>query len=184
VLKGGRSGRGWHPHGPHSHGPHHRGPWGRWGPPPPPPFGGPPWARGRRRLQWLYRELETTPEQERTIKDAVEEVLDARHALLRERRKSGEDFAESIAGDSFDENVLGETFSRQDDRVRDLQKALAGALGRVHAVLDPDQRRRLARILARGPGRGPGFGPFRDGPPPPPPGEGPPPPPPFDDEVL
>jgi len=44
-----------------------------------------------------------------------------------------------------------------------MKEALAGALRRIHAILDPRQRERLAEILSRGPRyRGGWGGPYRD----------------------
>lgn len=132
VLKGGRRcGRGWHGGGWHRH----RG--GRW-------------RRGgkTRYLGFLFDRLETTPGQEKEIRAAVEELMDKGAELRREARASRSDVAKLLRTETLDETILGELFARHDERLRELQKAFADALGRVHQALDPEQRARLADWLA------------------------------------
>jgi hypothetical protein len=70
--------------------------------------------------------------------------------------------AAAIAGEEFDEESLAGMFVRQDDLMRELRGDLAGALGRIHAALDPEQRERLAELIAKGPGAmWGGGGPYR-----------------------
>ncbi|HJL15612.1 MAG TPA: Spy/CpxP family protein refolding chaperone [Sandaracinaceae bacterium LLY-WYZ-13_1] len=150
MLKRGRGcGRGWHGH---HHGPRRRhggrGGWRRGGP--------------RRWLRFLYERLDTTPGQEKEIAAAVEGFVEQARSMKREARTSRDDVAKVLRDDGFDETTLGELFGRHDERVRDLQKAFADALGRVHQALDPEQRQRLAALIESG--HGPDFGgPYRGG---------------------
>jgi Spy/CpxP family protein refolding chaperone len=149
VLKGGRRrcGRGWHGGGPygHRHGRHGRHGW----------RGGP-----RRFLRFLFEKLDTTPGQEKEISAAVEDFVEQARSLKREGRTSRDEVAELLRTESLDETILGELFGRHDERLRDLQKAFADALGRIHQALDPEQRERLAEMIESG--HGPGFGgPYR-----------------------
>jgi hypothetical protein len=121
--------------------------WGHGG------FGGPGrsfWLRA------VFARLDTTPGQEREIRSAIEEfqstLYDAKDGLKGVR----EDLARAISGESFDEIAAGEASGRADTAVSRAKDALASALKRIHAVLDPKQRERLAEILAKGPA---GFGP-------------------------
>lgn len=112
-------------------------------------------------LRFLFRKLDTTSGQEKEIKAAVEELFTAGKALREESRKSRDDVATLLRTETLDETVLGGLFSRHDDRLRELQKAFADALGRVHQALDPAQREQLAKLLESGE-HGPGFGgPYR-----------------------
>ena len=151
----------------------HHGPWGGhcgpgrwghggggWGGGPwdggPGGGGGPPWAgNGFVRAQVLRhvsQRLAATPGQEKVIASALDEVMQAGRAAHEAMRASKKDLAATFAGPSFDESLLGDVFSRQDDAIRNLRLAVTGALGRVHEVLEPEQRERLAELLARGPG--------------------------------
>ena len=143
VLRGSRRGcgrgrgRGWH-----GGGRRHRG-------------GGP-----GRFIGFLFDRLETTPGQEKEIRGAIDDLFEKAGELKREGRSSRNDVAKLLRTESLDETILGELFTRHDDRLRDLQKAFADALGRVHQSLDPEQRERLATILEGE--HGPSFGgPYR-----------------------
>ncbi|MGF1469753.1 MAG: Spy/CpxP family protein refolding chaperone [Sandaracinaceae bacterium] len=166
VLKGGR--RGWGPGcGPPRHHHHHR--WGRRGRGHGP--GGLLFGLGGPWLAYVRRRLETTPSQDRAIREAVREFTDELRGLRREVRAYREDVATSVRGDTLDETVLGELFGRQDDRIREVRKAFVGMLGRIHAVLDDEQRRRLGAMIEGAPliddeppfeGPPGGDGPYRD----------------------
>lgn len=149
VVRGGRCGRGWH--GGHHRG-RHRGGWrgGDWK------------ERGRAHfLGVVFDRLATTPSQEKEIRGAVEELFERSADLRREGERSRNDVASLLRTESLDETILGELFARHDERLRELQKAFADALGRVHQALDPEQRRRLATLIESGP-QGPGWGgPYR-----------------------
>ncbi len=147
VLRSGRhcGGRGWHG-GWHGRG-HHRHGW-RSGP--------------RGPLRWLFEKLDTTPGQEKEIAAAVDEFIEQARALKREGKASRDDVARVLRNESLDETQLGELFSRHDDALREVQKAFAGTLGRIHGALDPAQRAKLADLIESGPRFGFG-GPYRGG---------------------
>ncbi|MCA9610940.1 MAG: periplasmic heavy metal sensor [Myxococcales bacterium] len=153
VLRGGRRGcgghrgcgRGWHGG--------HRGHGGGWR-----HRGGP-----TRFLGFVFDRLQTTPGQEKEIRGAVEELFDKASELRRERDATRNDLAKLLRTESLDETILGELFARHDERLRDLQKAFADALGKVHQALDPEQRAQLASYLESDRGRGDWGGPYRGG---------------------
>ena len=133
---------------------------GRWG-------GGPPWGRrghhrgGPRSFFWhALARLDLTPAQEKVVKTEVDQLKQKARGLKEEGKSARGDMARSIRGDSFEEEVLAAMFIRHDDLLHGLRGDLAGALGRIHAVLDPEQRERLADLLESGPGR-PWGGPYR-----------------------
>lgn len=140
VLRRGRRGcHGWH--GGHHHRHHHRG-------------------GQRHMLRFLFERLDTTPGQEKEIRGAIDDLFEEGRGLRREGRSSRDDVAKLLRTESLDETILGELFARHDERLRDMQKAFADALGRIHQALDPEQRAQLASLLEsdHGPGHG---GPYR-----------------------
>ncbi len=147
VLRGGRhgacGGRGWRGHGGHRHG----GWRGHGGP--------------GRFLGSVFDRLETTPGQEKEIRAAVDQLFDKARDLRREGDASRADLAKLLRTESLDETILGELFARHDERLRELQKAFADALGKVHQTLDPEQRNRLAAFLEGEARRGDWGGPYR-----------------------
>lgn len=140
-----------------------RGGWGGGGP----GLGDDPWSGGpggpgsrwgggffrQQVLRHLSVRLGATPGQEKVIASAADEVFEAGRAAHDAMRATKKDLADVFAGPAFDESLLGDVFSRQDDAIRNLRLAVSGALGKVHEVLEPEQRARLAELLARGPGR-------------------------------
>ncbi len=142
--------------------------------------GGPPWGRGFRGwgrgghgggiggsfwLRMLYTRLDTTPGQEREIRAALEELRergrDAKSGMLETRESLGK----SVAGEEFDTAAFEAVSARIDATSEKMKDAAASALKRIHGVLDPKQRERLAELVSRGAfgrwGRGGGGGPYR-----------------------
>jgi Spy/CpxP family protein refolding chaperone len=117
-------------------------------------------------LRALYSRLDTTPGQEREIRAAIEELReragDAKSGMLETRESLGK----SVAGEAFDDGAFEAVSARVDATSEKMKDALSSALRRVHAVLDPKQRERLAELMSKGAfgrwGRGSGDGgPYR-----------------------
>ncbi|MBI4952759.1 MAG: periplasmic heavy metal sensor [Myxococcales bacterium] len=109
--------------------------------------GGPFWLRA------VLARLETTPTQRRAIVAAAEEFGKEVRPLRDELRQSQKDLAAVYRGAYFDESVLGHVFGRHDEVIERFRRAAVGLLGKVHEVLDEEQRARLAKILEAGVGR-------------------------------
>jgi len=143
---GGCGHRGYH----HGYGGH--GPFGGHGP------GRSWWLRG------LFSRLDTTPGQEKEIRAAIEEV----QRVAREAKEgvfgSRESVAKAFAADVFDGSAIDEASAKIDASTARVKEAIRSALERVHSVLDPKQRERLAELLQRGPRgfRGGWGGPYRE----------------------
>ncbi len=116
-------------------------------------------GRGRFVLNRLLDRLDTTPGQEKVIREAVDTLMDDLHDAKREFRGSRTDVAQVIRSETLDRAQVEALFTRHDvviDRVR--QNAL-DAFGKVHEMLDERQRKILAEIVESGP-FGRGFGRF------------------------
>lgn len=149
---GGRCGRG------------HRGGWGgggyggygddSWDDGPGPRWGGGGGGSFFRQgiLRQLSMRLSATPGQEKVIAGAAEEIFAAGRAAHETLRATKKEVADTFAGPAFDDALLGDVFTRQDEAISGFRTAVSSALTKVHEVLEPEQRRRLAELLARGPG--------------------------------
>lgn len=104
--------------------------------------------RSRGWLWWLFERLDTSPGQERAIREALEELRAAAGEMKSELRHGRNAVADVLRSDSVDETQLGELFARHDDRITELRKAFVGAVQRVHDALDEGQRSRLAELLS------------------------------------
>lgn len=157
---GGCGGRGWGGHGWHGHRHGHGhgrgwgggGGWGDWG-----------GARGGFWLRGLFEQLDTTPGQEKVIKQAVDEVFEATRAMRGELDQTRRDIAGAMRSGTVDETAMGELFARHDEKLREVRKAFVGAVAKVSDALDEEQRKRFADLLERGLGGG-GWGRFGGGP--------------------
>jgi uncharacterized membrane protein len=161
--------RGWARHG-GCHGGSYSGggPWGRahwgrrghwggeghddWGA----PHGGssPFWLRG------VFARLDTTPGQEKVIREVFDEMRAHGRDLGAEFGRARTDVADALRADTIDATALGEAFGRHDDALDRMRKAAIGALAKLHDALDERQRRLLAQWIESRRGGGP----YRDAP--------------------
>lgn len=129
----------WREHEGHHHHHHRGGGWGfrgGWGP--------------RAWISMLSQRLDLTPAQEKVVFQQFGEVRDALRKGRGELRESRRDLAKAFRATSFDAVLLGETFSRHDNSIEEVRKAVTGALARIHEALDERQREKLAEILEEG----------------------------------
>jgi Spy/CpxP family protein refolding chaperone len=140
--------RGWHGHG---------GGGGGWG-------GGPPAGDGggdgdgfgggafgvRRPLRFLAYKLELDERQVAELARVLDELKVERAQGEVDRRRSLTAFADAIGAESFDEARAKEAGALRVATAERLRDAVTKALGRIHAVLEPDQRERLAYLIRTG----------------------------------
>ena len=155
LIKVVRRGRHHHHFGGHHgcHGPrHHRG-WGRHhrgG-----PRRGPGGPFGRRALHRLFERLDTTPDQERVIREAFDEVFAEGGKMREHARGLGDATRETMAAELFTEDVLEQAFADQDAAIARFRESVKHGLKEIHEVLDERQRQELSSMMRRF-----GFGPF------------------------
>ena len=137
------------------HGRFGRGPGGRWG----------GFARGPRTfLRGLFVKLETTPSQEKVIVAAVTEVREAAARAREDASLAREDVAQAMRAEIIDEAALGSAQAKAERATSEVRVAVADALRKIHEVLDPAQRAKIADWLSRRPGffgGDSGSGPYR-----------------------
>lgn len=117
-------------------------------------------GRARFFLNRLLDRLDTTPGQEKVIREAIDAVQDELHDARREFRGSRADFAHVIRSEHLDQAQVEAIFTRHDVVIDRVRRSALEAFGRVHETLDDRQRKTLADLVESGP-FGRGFGRFR-----------------------
>jgi Spy/CpxP family protein refolding chaperone len=67
-----------------------------------------------------------------------------------DQRRTTATFADAVAGESFDEAKVNEAADARVKSAERLRGAVVKALGKIHAILDPEQRAKLAYLLRTG----------------------------------
>lgn len=123
-------------------------------------FVGPRGLRGGRRGRWggfgrrwmmesLFDRLGTRPEQERVIEAALADLQERARSTREKMSTWREDVSRLFDAEALDGDALKATLDAPDPALAELKAAAVEALAKVHAALEPDQRRTLARLMAR-----------------------------------
>ena len=149
-------------HGPWGHGGHGPGghsPWGHGGHG---PGGHGPWGQGGRRGRKVSdeafaraagevfkRRLRVDPDQEDILDHALRDVQQSLKELRQALAESRQTVAQAFSAEAVDDPALAAAFARQDQAISRARQDLASAIKQVHAVLDEEQRARLAELLGK-----------------------------------
>lgn len=110
--------------------------------------------RARRRVPVraarLLRRIGATPEQERAVRTELDALAEAFLALRADARPLRGDL---IVAPALDAARVGETIDARLASAAAFRTHVAEAIARVHDVLDPGQRERLAALVRHGPRR-------------------------------
>ena len=117
---------------------------------------------GRRALYGALAHLDASPAQERAIIAEFEKVTERVRAARNTAKDGRADLAAAIRGPSLDDAALGGWLGRLDSATAEARTAVLEAVRNIHALLDDQQREKLATLLDQGwwRGRG-GGGPYR-----------------------
>lgn len=120
--------------------------------------GGPPWEGGgdgggfgvRRPLRFLAWKLELEEEQVAKLAVILDELKTERAQAAVDQRRSISAFADAIEGESLDETKAKEAGNLRVKSAERLREAVLAALGKLHALLDGEQRKKLSYLLRTG----------------------------------
>ena len=140
------------------------GPWGRHGGPhgrghgheggPGPDGGDGGEAFGgfgvRRPLRFLAFKLELDEAQVTELAAVLSELKTERAQAAVDQRRTTSSLAEAVTGDTFDEARAKAAADERTKSTERVQAAVVGALARIHALLKPEQRVKLAYLLRTG----------------------------------
>ena len=138
--------------GPHGGG----GPWqgrGRGGPHFGGHGGGDDFGGGfgvRRPLRFLAWKLELEEEQVAELAAVLDDLKTERAQAAVDDRRAVASLADAVAAETFDAGKVGTATGERAKSAERLQAAVAKALGRIHALLKPEQRTRFAYLLRTG----------------------------------
>ena len=104
----------------------------------------------RRPLRFLAWKLELEEPQVSELAKVLNDLKTERAQAAVDDRRSTSAFADGIAGEVFDETRVSEAASLRVKTAERLRDAVVTALRRIHAVLDPEQRERLAYLIRTG----------------------------------
>ena len=117
-------------------------------------------GRGRFVLNRLLDRLDTTPGQEKVIREAVDALLEDVHEARGEFRTTRVEVAQAIRGETLDRGAIDGVFERHDRIIERVRQGALDSFGKVHETLDERQRKILAELIEAGPFAR-GFWPFR-----------------------
>jgi Spy/CpxP family protein refolding chaperone len=104
----------------------------------------------RRPLRFLAHKLDLDEAQVTELARILNDLKTERAQGAVDHRRSTSAIADAVAGESLDETKLGAAVTERVKTAERLRDAVVRAIGRIHAVLQPDQRERFAYLIRTG----------------------------------
>jgi Spy/CpxP family protein refolding chaperone len=131
----------------------HSGPWGFKGFMPCPSdegFGAGGGFGVRRPLRFLAHRLDLDDKQVEQLARILDELKIERAQAAVDDRRALADFADAVSGEQFDAAKADSAGQRRTDSTQRLRATLNRSLEQIHAMLNPEQRIRLAHLIRTG----------------------------------
>lgn len=104
----------------------------------------------RRPLRYLAYKLRLEETQVAELARILNELKTERAQAAVDERRTITAFADSVAAETFDEGKAAEAATFRVQSAQRLQDAVVRAIARIHSILDPEQRSRLAYLIRTG----------------------------------
>lgn len=104
----------------------------------------------RRPLRFLAHKLDLDEKQVASLAQILDDLKTERAQAAVDHRRTTSAFADAIAAETFDATKAGAAAAERVKSAEKLRDAVAAALGKIHALLNQDQRQRLAYLLRTG----------------------------------
>ena len=104
----------------------------------------------RRPLRYLAYRLELDEKQQAELARILDELKTERAQVTVDERRAVSAFADALSGDALDAAKLAEAAASRVRSAERLRDAVVSALGRIHALLDAEQRKQLAFLIRTG----------------------------------
>jgi Spy/CpxP family protein refolding chaperone len=95
--------------------------------------------------------LDTTPGQEKVIREAFSDLKDEAWSLRSELRGTKTEIAQAIRAPELDKALIDRVFAKQDEVIEKLRALLLAKTEQIHGTLDERQRKQLADMIESGP---------------------------------
>lgn len=104
----------------------------------------------RRPLRFLAYKLDLNEDQVGQLARILDELKTERAQAEVDSRRTTAAFADALEHEAFDERRAGEGAGLRVESAERLRRAVVGALQRIHALLNSEQRERLAYLIRTG----------------------------------
>ena len=104
----------------------------------------------RRPLRFLAHKLDLDEKQIVQLARILDELKTERAQAAVDDRRTLAEFADALAGDQFDSGKATSAGERRVESHKRLRDTLIRSLGQIHAILNPEQRARLAHLIRTG----------------------------------
>jgi Spy/CpxP family protein refolding chaperone len=104
----------------------------------------------RRPLRFLAYKLGLDDKQVAELARVLDELKTERAQVAVDDRRALSEFADALAGEAFDAAKASAGGERRVESARRLRDTLVRSLQQIHAMLNPDQRARLAYLIRTG----------------------------------
>lgn len=106
---------------------------------------------GRFFFRRVLERLDTTPGQEKLIREAVSDLKAEAWDLRAEVRATRADLAQAFRAPELDAALLDRVFGKHDEVIAKLRASMRKAADKMHGTLDEHQRKQLADMIESGP---------------------------------
>jgi len=106
---------------------------------------------GGRMFHRILGRLETTPGQEKVIREAISDFKEEAWSLRSEVRGTRSELAQAIRAPELDKALIDRVFAKHDEVIEKLRASLLGKAEQIHGTLDERQRKQLADMIESGP---------------------------------
>ncbi len=104
----------------------------------------------RRPLRFLAHKLDLDEKQVVLLARILDELKTERAQVAVDDRRTLADFADALGGEQFDNAKAAAAGDRRVESQKRLREKLIAALGQIHAMLNAEQRARLAHLIRTG----------------------------------
>jgi Spy/CpxP family protein refolding chaperone len=104
----------------------------------------------RRPLRFLAHKLDLDEKQVAEVARILDELKTERAQVAVDDRRSLSEFADALGGEAFDGTKASTAGDRRVESAKRLRETLIQSLQKIHAVLNPQQRERLAYLIRTG----------------------------------